>query len=164
LANALKRLASLRIVHRDINPTNILIHRGTGGPVVRLVGFDRAVQLGDPDADTPPSLDRTPYQAPEAGTGHGAGLAEDVYSFGACLHFARHGTKPGAGPREQVLDSTRRKLGRKMWKVQKVIGNVSGLLDHVSKVCMRAQPNRRWDALEKLPKKLAILEHIVKKS
>ncbi|MBG0833044.1 serine/threonine protein kinase [Planomonospora sp. ID67723] len=82
------------VLHRDINPGNILL---TGDRVV-LSDFGIAALNGDPSASTTVPISRAPgYVAPERLRGRRASPAADLWSFGASLYFAVEGRPPYEG-------------------------------------------------------------------
>ncbi|MFB9880587.1 serine/threonine-protein kinase [Planobispora siamensis] len=82
------------VLHRDINPGNILL---TGDRVV-LSDFGIAALGGDPGTSTTVPIGCAPaYVAPERLRGGHADPAADLWSFGASLYFAVEGRSPYPG-------------------------------------------------------------------
>lgn len=98
LAEAIHHTHSQGILHRDINPKNIIVQSFLG-QVVRatLCDFGLACFL-----DNTSRLLQTPrvghagYIAPELLDGHAASEASDCYALGACLYLMITGTRPFA--------------------------------------------------------------------
>ncbi|GGS55756.1 hypothetical protein GCM10010156_12840 [Planobispora rosea] len=79
------------VLHRDINPGNILL---TGERVV-LTDFGIAALNGDPGVSTTVPINcSAAYVAPERLRGMPASPAADLWSFGASLYFAVEGSAP----------------------------------------------------------------------
>ncbi|GLW08219.1 hypothetical protein Misp01_33490 [Microtetraspora sp. NBRC 13810] len=90
LLSGLRHAHGEGVLHRDINPANILL---TGDRVV-LADFGIAALNGDH------SSTRTPldcYTAPERLRGGPVSPSADLWSFAACLYFAVEGRPPFAG-------------------------------------------------------------------
>ncbi|GAA2877246.1 hypothetical protein GCM10010517_38650 [Streptosporangium fragile] len=97
LLGGLRHAHGMGILHRDINPGNILL---TGDRVV-LSDFGIAALHRDSDQSTTMPLGYAPaFIAPERIRGGPATPAGDLWSFGACLYFAVEGRAPYpvAGP------------------------------------------------------------------
>jgi CheY-like chemotaxis protein len=89
------------IVHRDISPSNIYLHQGKRGEVVKLLDFGLSKMLGGGCDSTLPavtitgSLAGTPaYMAPERFTGNECDGRSDVYSLGVIMYRMLAGKPP----------------------------------------------------------------------
>ncbi|MFC4112456.1 serine/threonine-protein kinase [Nonomuraea zeae] len=96
LADALLSMHESGVVHRDLKPANVMMTEGE--PVV--IDFGIASALDTLSVTASGAVVGTPgYLAPELLEGRPAGVAADVFSFGATLAFAATGRQPyGQGP------------------------------------------------------------------
>jgi eukaryotic-like serine/threonine-protein kinase len=102
------------MIHRDIKPQNLMVSRGSDGPVLKILDFGLArfaSQALQSAANAPESAARpdnatragavlgTPdYIAPEQATdAHTADIRADIYSLGCTLYFLLTGEPPFAG-------------------------------------------------------------------
>jgi serine/threonine protein kinase len=101
LAAALRGLHEGGLIHRDINPANILVSDSMSH--VRLTGFGASSRLlRERQAPTPPELiaGTLPYMAPEQ-TGpmnRSMDAGSDLYSLGVTLYQMRTGRSPSLPP------------------------------------------------------------------
>jgi CheY-like chemotaxis protein len=94
VCDALNAAHAAGIVHRDVKPHNIFLHRNEGREVVKVVDFGIAKLMDDP-ADLAGegvtqhgSLVGTPeYMAPERLLGRAYDHRSDIYSIGVVLYF-----------------------------------------------------------------------------
>jgi len=91
LAEALRAIHTVGLVHRDLKPGNVLL--AYDGPRVIDFGIARAVAEGRLTT-TGPVVGTMGYLSPEQAQGHVAGPPSDVFSLGCVLTFAATGTSP----------------------------------------------------------------------
>jgi len=99
VCDALAAAHSAGIVHRDVKPHNIFLHRDAGREVVKVVDFGIAKLLDDPPeaegVTKRGSLIGTPeYMAPERLLGRDYDHRSDIYSLGVLLYFMLSATMP----------------------------------------------------------------------
>lgn len=107
---ALAYLHRRGIVHRDLTPSNILVIRGPGGPIVKVVDFGLAV---DADRAGETSVAGTlRYMAPELLRGDAASESSDLYAVGMMAYQMLSGRYPFEAERgaaqllREVLEKT----------------------------------------------------------
>lgn len=106
LAEALREVHAVGVLHRDVKPSNVLLEGRT--PI--LIDFGLARVADDPRLTHTGWLLGTPgYLAPEILQGHNASAASDVHSWAATVAFAGTGRPPfGRGPSIAIMDRVRR--------------------------------------------------------
>ena len=107
VCNVLAAAHAQKIVHRDVKPANIVLHRGSTGEIVKVVDFGIAAFTGEhgdareADGSVPGTL---AYMAPEALAGEVITSKADVFAVGVILYEALTGRKPFGVPTADVFD------------------------------------------------------------
>ncbi|MFO0725735.1 MAG: serine/threonine-protein kinase [Myxococcota bacterium] len=109
IASGLSAAHELGFVHRDLKPGNVMLARGEGQEIAKVVDFG-LVRIGaadDPDASRLTQTGQifgTPmYMAPEQISGTGVGPAADLYALGGILYEMLTGRPPFSGAFHLVL-------------------------------------------------------------
>lgn len=92
-----------QLVHRDVNPTNILIEHGTGRLVLLDLGVAR--DLASTTVTTAVIVGTPTFMAPEQVRGEPVTPRTDVYQLGATVHTLLAGRPPFVGEPFQVMDA-----------------------------------------------------------
>jgi serine/threonine-protein kinase len=100
IARGLARAHDFQVIHRDLKPDNIYLHRGPGGRmIVKLLDFGIARSLHDTRLTNAGELFGTPqYMAPERVTSIDAGPLADLYAVGCILYEMLTGKVPFDAP------------------------------------------------------------------
>ena len=104
IAHGLAHIHGRRILHRDLQPRNVLFDEWGA---VRLVDFDTAVSLDDRDMSDLSHRPVIDYMAPELADGGSADERADLYSLGATIYEMCEGHPPFVGTREEILAAHR---------------------------------------------------------
>lgn len=149
-----------KLIHRDLNPTNILLDR-SGRVKVLDFGLARA-EFVDRESFTAVSLLGTPgYTAPEGLRAIPDNPRLDVYSLGICLIAMLGGHVPMLS-RDPVRHRTQ--LERSLARVEELSGVVGARLDLVRRCCSHDPAGRPGmsEVVEAIPDGSADLETYVK--
>lgn len=104
MARGLAHVHKHRILYRDLQPRNVLFdERDT----VRLVDFDRACSLDDPEMGDLSGRQVVTYMSPEELDGDPIDERADLYSLGATIYETSSGRVFLAGDRDEILDAHR---------------------------------------------------------
>jgi serine/threonine protein kinase len=100
--HALAAAHAAGVVHRDIKPDNIFLHRSTLGETVKVLDFGIArLETNDGSGkltETGLIIGTPSYMSPERLTGETYGEKADVYAMGIVAYEMIAGRKPFAGP------------------------------------------------------------------
>ncbi len=148
LASALDYAHRQRIIHRDVKPENILLHRDTGMPMLTDFGVARAVSLDAMDPEEQRAERElfwgTPrFMSPEqiAGEDDLDGRS-DLYALGALGYTMLAGRSPfdGAGP----LEIAAQQLTIRPASLQHLAPDAPSALIDVITRCLARHPRDRW--------------------
>lgn len=148
LAGALDYAHRQRVVHRDVKPENILVHRDTGMPMLTDFGVARAVSLDAMLAEEQKAERElfwgTPhFMSPEqiAGEDQLDGRS-DLYALGALGYTMLTGRVPfdGAGP----LEIAARQLTSRPPEIDAFAPGTPEALVHAITRCLARHPGDRW--------------------
>ena len=102
ISRGLAHIHGRGMLHRDLQPRNVLLDEwGT----VRIVDFDLAVLLDDPEMSDISNREVIAYMAPEATKGVQLDERADLYSLGATIYEMCSGSPPHSGSWEEILTS-----------------------------------------------------------
>lgn len=92
VADALTAAHAAGVIHRDVKPDNIFLHRGPDGEIVKVVDFGIAKLVHESGGVIPTQITRTgetigtpEYMAPERFLGEPYDASADVYALGVVL-------------------------------------------------------------------------------
>ena len=107
IASAVDAAHAKNVVHRDINPSNIMLHsEQPGKQVVKILDFGLAKLIQDGENDhagltlNGMSVGTPAYMSPEQAMGQPVGPAADIYSLGVTLYKLLTGAVPYDKPSE----------------------------------------------------------------
>jgi hypothetical protein len=153
LARAVQHAHERGVVHRAIEPANVLLAR-PGNPAAscawgcpKVAGFDLARRAGAPAESAPEAL---AYLAPEqaAGQADRVGPATDVYSLGAILYRLLTGQVPFEA------DSAPEVLDRLLTQPPAPPADVPPELGAACLKCLEKEPGKRWGSAAELAEEL----------
>jgi len=140
------------VVHRDVTPSNIFLHRaGGGGFVPKVLDFGLAkldAELGGFTVTRQSELLGTPhYVAPERVTGGAVGPPTDVYSLGVVLFEAFAGELPFPST-DDAWEAIYARVHRAPRRLASLDPRLPARLDALVAPCLERDPACRPDAAE----------------
>ncbi|MER7411703.1 serine/threonine-protein kinase [Streptomyces cacaoi] len=136
LAEALRQVHGLGLVHRDVKPSNVLL--AVDGPRLIDFGIARATEGSASLTSTGVSIGSPGYMSPEQVLGRPVDGATDVFALGAVLAYAATGGAPFPG------DSSAALLYRIVHEEPELDG-MGGPLRELVERCLAKDPEARPD-------------------
>ncbi|GAA1721169.1 hypothetical protein GCM10009765_81740 [Fodinicola feengrottensis] len=135
LAEALRSIHAVGLVHRDFKPSNMLL--AADGPRVIDFGISRALDASKL-TQTGFLVGSPGFMSPEQAAGQATGPASDVFSFGAVLAYAATGREPfgGDGPMPAQIYRT-------LYTEPDLTGLDTPWLREITLACLDKQAERR---------------------
>jgi eukaryotic-like serine/threonine-protein kinase len=162
-ANGLSHVHKRRLVHRKIEPANLMVDKRG---VVKIVDFGNAVFLGDtPQAPPPPGDNKTPpgtadcLSPEQAWNRHTADQREDIYGLGCTAYFLLTGRPPfPAGTAGELTAAHRLEVPQPIQNMRP--DAPPGLIAIIDRMMAR-QPDERVQTAAEIAKLLAawLFEH-----
>jgi len=128
------------VVHRDINPSNVLIDHGS----YKLADFGLCFRSNDRAETTltPTPAGTLPYMSPQQINGEDPDARTDVYSLGVVLYELLFGRRPFLGSRDEV----RQQILNSEPAFPRGRGRVPGDLQEITRKCLAKSPERRYQS------------------
>ena len=147
-AEGLKAAHSLRIVHRDVKCSNLLVDR-SGRVKVADFGLAREVVTdGDDLSRTDEFAGTIPYMSPEQlRSGMGVDARTDIYSLGVVLFELITATRPFRGTAPAMIDQI---LTADPPRVRSLNPACPEDLATITEKCLRKSPDQRYASAEEL--------------
>jgi tetratricopeptide (TPR) repeat protein/tRNA A-37 threonylcarbamoyl transferase component Bud32 len=142
------------VVHRDLKPSNVLI-APDGSPKLLDFGIAKLLDEGGEDGADPLtrgfSRPFTPeYASPEQLSGGSVQTTTDVYSLAVVLYELLTGERPGQDPEKASAAALRTGRGKRWAR------RISGDLDNILAMALRAEPERRYLSIGQLQSDLRL--------
>lgn len=147
VAEAIHTAHHARLIHRDLKPANIMVARRGDALEATILDFGLAKGL-DAEGLTQHGLamGSVHYMAPEQVRGHHDRINRrtDVYGLGATLHKALTGEAPFAA--FEGIEVFRRTVETDVPPLQRLVPDLPGDLDTLTRKCLEKDPARRYDS------------------
>jgi serine/threonine protein kinase len=150
ICDVLEKAHSMGIVHRDIKPDNIFLHRGEAGEVVKVVDFGIAKLTESSASIDARSLTATggiigtpTYMSPERLEGKIYDGRADVYSLGVLLYEMLCGRAPFRADSGEVIALVRMHLMKPPQPLREVNAQVPAAVERVVLRALEKSPQQR---------------------
>ncbi len=149
LARAVQHTHQRGILHRDLNPNNVLL-TADGTPKITDFGLAKLVDAEAVMTQTQAFLGTPHYMAPEQAAGHAreVGPAADVYSLGAILYEMLTGQAPFGG--DTILETLEQVRTAEPAPPSRAWPDLSPDLETICLKCLEKAPERRYATAEAL--------------
>ena len=149
LAEVLAQVHSRGVVHRDINPVNVVLRESNGSPV--LIDFELAGLITDERPGRSRSgviVGTLAYLAPEqtGRTGHAVDQRADLYALGATLYELVTGKTPFGRGEDDALGLIHDHLARVPAPVRDLVPDLPQVLSDVIARLLEKEPDRRYQS------------------
>lgn len=150
------------VIHRDLNPTNILLFYGADGvEMIKIVDFGIAkagasgeLEILEQQGEV---LGNPAYTSPEQATGGSIDIRSDIYSFGCVLFEMLTGKPPFPGQTAQeMLNSQVMQKPKKITDIRpelKSYPELEGMIDR----CLSKDPENRYESMFQLRDEIGLL-------
>ncbi len=142
VCDVMAKAHSLGIVHRDIKPDNIFIHKNSEGEIIKLIDFGIAKLIQSSESldiqvlTATGGIIGTPvYMAPERFQGKSYNERSDIYSLGIMLYEMLSGKQPFQVTSKDIFELVNSRLNKKPISLKEQLPSIS---PEVEKVVMQA--------------------------
>lgn len=151
VAEGLQEAHKLGILHRDINPSNIMVERDENGEYKPyIMDFGLAKEVAEPSLTQDGVIMGTLfYMSPEQASGANQNLdrRSDIYSLGATLYEILSGEPPFKGEFVEVLEKIRKEEPEPLRKKNPSIPKD---IESIANKCLEKDPNLRYKNTKEL--------------
>jgi serine/threonine protein kinase len=155
ICDVLSKAHSIGIVHRDIKPDNIFLHRGEAGEIVKVVDFgiaklmEASASIDVKDLTATGGIIGTPtYMAPERLEARPYDGRSDVYSLGVLLYEMLCGQLPFRVGPSGLVGIIRMHLAEKPQPLRQINPDISPAIEAVVLQALEKDPKKRPSAKE----------------
>lgn len=141
VAHALAYAHQMGVVHRDINPHNVMVARD-GRAFVTDFGIARQSRRGSTVTETGMVVGTPAYMSPEQAEGKDIDERTDVYSLGATLYFAATQSPPYLG--DEPVQVVRKLAEEEPVPVRRLNPQIDRTLTTIIETAMRRDRTKRY--------------------